>query len=74
MSVRIGGSSCSCRPPSLLGPHGCLERGALGDQVVPAEPADVVEREAAPECAHGWVAGGAIFAQVVQQLIEGLLA
>jgi hypothetical protein len=40
--------------------------------MVPSEPGDVMPREAAPVGAEGW-AGGAIFAQVVEQLVEGLL-
>jgi hypothetical protein len=33
-----------------------------------------VEREAAPECAQGGVACGAVFRNIVEQLVEGLLA
>jgi hypothetical protein len=58
----------------LLLAHGRIERGALWPKPVPAEPGDVVEREAAPERAQGGVAGGAIFREVVEQLVEGLLA
>jgi hypothetical protein len=41
--------------------------------MVPAEPADVVEREAAPVGAEGWTGGG-ILVDRCQHLIEGLLA
>ena len=42
------------------------------DEFAP-EPADVVQGDDAPEMAEGG-AGGAIFREVVEQLIEGLLA
>jgi hypothetical protein len=57
----------------LLPRYRCLERGPLWLEVVAPEPGDVVEREAAPVGAEGWV-GGAIFRDRRQHLIERLLA
>jgi hypothetical protein len=40
--------------------------------MVPAEPADVVHGQLAPECPERW-AGGAILSDRGQQFVEGLL-
>ena len=64
----------------MIAKHGGLlplnrseERRSFWLEPVPAEPGDVVQGEDAPEMAEGG-AGGAIFREVVEQLIEGLLA
>ena len=67
-------------PAAMIAKHGGLlplnrseERGPLWLEPIALKANDVVQGDDAPEMAEGG-AGGAIFVDVVEQFVEGLLA